>query len=320
VADCCSPTFLFVLIRTVHYATCLLFLSIWAFKLLALPAVVRAMPDSIRKRWETLESRWLLLLVPLIAISGIAWFAILCVNMSGLPFREAMHADTIRTVWSQTSFGRLWRLRLVLWIATGAMPVGSVSMRMPAVLRRLAIWVNFLLAAALVGSLAWAGHGPDGGAWHLLADATHLCVAGLWPMGLAPFSVLLFELRKLPSGRRRPLIAAITRRFSLLSLCSVALLTFTGFVNGLFLIASWSDLIRTGYGRLLLLKLTLFLSMILIGAVNLLRLKPRLTNPTSEEMPEASSAKLQRNVWGEFGIGLCVLVITAILGLLSPSG
>lgn len=317
-AACCSPTFLFVLIRAVHYIACLLLLAVWAFDRLVLPAVAAPAPQSLRRRWQVLEGRWTLVLLPLIAISGVAWFMQLCVNMSGLSLADAMHADTIRAVWSQTKFGRVWQVRSILWLSWAYLP--PYIWGMPRIFRSICAWINVILAGALVSSLAWAGHGQDGGSWHLLADAIHLFIAGLWPMGLAPFALLLFQLRKLPQPQWRASVAALTFRFSAMSLISVGLLAITGVINGLYMIHSFADLIGLSYGRLLIFKFALFLVMLSLGALNLIRLKPRLLALESDAVAGRAAATLQRSVAGELSLGLIVVIATAALGLLAPSG
>ena len=62
----------------------------------------------------------------------------------------------------------------------------------------------------------------------------------------------------------------------MLAFVSVALLLFGGIVNTWFLAGTVPALIGTGYGRLLLAKITLFLATLVIAAVNLLRLSPRV--------------------------------------------
>jgi putative copper export protein len=307
------------LIRAVHFIACQLLLAVWAFDRLVLPAVAASAPQSLRQRWQMLEVRWTLLLLPVIAISGVAWFVQLCVNMSGLPLGDAMHADTIRAVWSQTNFGRLWQVRSIIWLGWLYAPI-CLRLRMPQMLRSISAWINVILAGALVSSLAWAGHGQDGGSWHLLADAVHLFVAGLWPMGLAPFALLLFQLRKLPTQQWRTSVAALTYRFSAMSLISVGLLAITGVINSLYMIRSVADLVGIAYGRLLIVKVAFFLIMFSLGAVNLLRLKPRLSALESDVAAGGAAARLQRNVAAELSLALFVVIATAILGLLAPSG
>jgi putative copper resistance protein D len=312
-ADCCSPTFLFVAIRTVHFIACLLLLAVWAFDRLVLPAAVAHGPRAFLERWERQEKFWTLVLLPLIAISGIAWFMQLCVNMSGLSLREAMGPDTLRVVWNETNFGRLWQVRSILWL--GMTVALAIVIWIPRFFRSFAVWIMTLIAAALAASLAWAGHGQDGGTWHLLADAIHLFTAGVWPMGLAPFALILFQLRKISAAARRPIIAALTFRFSAVSMAAVALLMASGVINGLYMVGGVGGLVGTGYGRVLIVKSALFIAMLAIAAVNLIRLKPRLARV---ETADASAGMMRWNVMGELSLGLIVVVLTAALGLMTP--
>jgi len=337
----------------VHYAACLLLLAVWAFDRLVLPAVATNAPQSLRERWHVLEWRWSLFLMPVIAISGIAWFMQVCVNMSGLSFAEAMHPDIVRTILGQTSFGRVWEVRSIIWLCCGPL---YTTFRMPRIFRTMSGWINMLLAAALVSSLAWAGHGQDGGRWHLLADAIHLFTAGLWPMGLAPLAVMLFELRKRSTDDRRALARLVVFRFSGLSLLCVVLLAGSGIVNSFYMIGTLGNLISTVYGKVLLCKVGIFLIILVIAAINRLRLMPRLAGSVcttsswssrvavgpqghsfaaSESAParrplrgdairsdvactaESAARKLRWNVAAELILGITVLIVTAVLGLLA---
>jgi copper resistance protein D len=184
------------------------------------------------------------------------------------------------------------------------------------------VWFEFLISGFLLGSLAWAGHGtegqPNGG--HLLADVLHLLVAGLWPTGLLLFALLLRHLRQSADPARGAAIAALLGRFSATSLLSVILLSMTGFVNSWYLVGSWANLFQQPYGRWLILKVALFCSAVAIGAVNLLRLKPRLLkeNPSPTEVA-AGAASLEFNVWVEVALGVLIVLVVAILGLQPPA-
>ena len=60
-------------------------------------------------------------------------------------------------------------------------------------------YAGLIIAIILLASIAWAGHaGATIGAErpiHLTVDSTHLIAAGLWPGGLLPLTLLLFEHR-----------------------------------------------------------------------------------------------------------------------------
>ncbi|HUB87720.1 MAG TPA: CopD family protein, partial [Verrucomicrobiae bacterium] len=173
-----------------------------------------------------------------------------------------------------------------------------------------------IFAGALLGSLAWAGHGQEDSVWHLVADILHLLIAGIWPAGLLPFALLLRKLRR----TSEPAIVPLVRRFSAWSLFGAAVLAASGLVNAWFLVGSFSNLVGQVYGRWLLAKIILFAAAVSIGAVNLLRLKPRLSTESPQTKNfEATAAQLQFNVRMELFLATAVIVIVAILGILPPA-
>jgi mono/diheme cytochrome c family protein len=109
-------------------------------------------------------------------------------------------------------------------------------------------------------------------------------------------------------------------RFSVLAAASVSVLFTAGLINTWFLAGTVPALIGTEYGHLLLLKIAIFIVMVVFGAVNLLRMTPRLAARAGERhYPiEATLSHLRRNASLEAVLGLCVLGIVAILGILPP--
>ena len=101
----------------------------------------------------------------------------------------------------------------------------------------------------------------------------HLLAAGCWPVGLVPFAIMLYKFKR---SVEQSVVFELTARFSAMSLICVSFLTATGLVNTWVLLGSVSNLWQTVYGRVLLVKIFVFCVMVGIGAVNLLRLKPRL--------------------------------------------
>jgi len=184
----------------------------------------------------------------------------------------------------------------------------------PSVLQAVSAWMALLLCAMLAVSLAWAGHGADGGSWHLCADALHLLVSGAWPAGLLPFTLLLFKLKRAPEPGRDLAVYHLARRFSIMSLTSVCLLTATGLANSWVLVGSWHNFWHTSYGRMLGVKIALFIPMVALGAVNMFYLKPRLTTDAAS----SAAARLRWNVSAEVVLGTLVIIAVAILGLLPP--
>jgi copper resistance protein D len=75
-------------------------------------------------------------------------------------------------------------------------------------------------------------------------------------------------------------------------------------------------LFGTSYGRLLLVKIALFLIMLAIAAVNRTRLTPRLVAGGTAAGP--ALRQLRANALVEAVIGALILLIVAMLGTLPP--
>ena len=309
-----------VLTRAVHFGACLLFFGIFAFDRLVAVSLAAGGPSEAAGYWRTRVRFFSGVTLPVILLSGLAWFVLVSMTMSGLPFWQTLQKEILETVWTQTQFGTVWKLRLMVWLAAVVAALFFHFAKPQTTFQKMMIWIQLFFGGALLGSLAWAGHGLEDSHWHLCADILHLLVAGLWPTGLLPLILLLRKLRRDSEPARGRLTAALVRRFSAMSLAAVALLALTGWVNAWFLVGSFSNLVGQTYGRVLLLKISLFIFAVAIGAVNLLRLKPRL----SGEIPPApgavaAAAQLQFNVRAELILGLAIVIVVGILGILPPA-
>jgi putative copper resistance protein D len=256
----------------------------------------------------------LALALPVAALSGAWWLGELALDMSGRALEldivslVCKHMDVVSKVWKETHFGQLWQLRLIYLFLT----VFSALLSRWTIVR----WLALITSGLLLGSLAWAGHGGDGRteqwtAAHLLADTVHLLTAGCWPIGLLPFWLMLLRLKR---SADLTLLSQLTARFSAMSLICVSLLTATGLINAWVLVGSVSNLWQTAYGRVLLIKISVFCVMVGIGAVNLLHLKPRLAAGDRR-----AAGWLGLNVSAEILLTIVVIVVVAVLGLLPPA-
>jgi copper resistance protein D len=302
--------------RAVHLGACLLLFGVFAFDRFVTTAIFAHDKKEIGSYWQTQIRFFNLILLPTILLSGIAWFALVAMTMSG----QSLQAGILKTVWMQTQFGTVWKVRLIFWLAAAIIAMFVYFLKTDSSLQKYLVWLQFCFSGILLGSLAWAGHGQETSIWHLLADVLHLLVAGFWPTGLLPFFLLLKKLRQTTELPRWNLIAALVHRFSALSLGNVAVLAATGFINSCFLAGSFSNLLEQIYGRWLLVKIILFCFAVAIGAVNLLRLKPRLTpGKFPVENSETTAAQLQFNIRVELFLGIAVIIVVAVLGVLPPA-
>jgi putative copper resistance protein D len=301
-----------ILTRAVHFGACLLFFGVFAFERFVAATILSGGANEIRTYGKKQIQFFSLILLPIILLSGICWFALVAATMSG----QSPEIGILKIVWAQTQFGTVWKIRLIFWLAAIIVAAIFPFSKSQTAFQNFLIWLQLFSSGALLGSLAWAGHGQENSRWHLCADVLHLLAAGFWPMGLLSLILLLKKFGKTSEIVSANLLAAVVRRFSNLSLAGVVLLAATGFVNSWFLVGSISNLFGQTYGRWLLAKISLFCIAVAIGAVNLLRLKPLVENSQNKEI---ALARLRSNVRMELILGATIILIVAVLGILPPA-
>lgn len=308
-------TNIFVVVRALHFAACISLAGTLAFACVIARPVLRrhgefAVVSAIERRLRGLV--WASLALAL--VSGAAWLAGITAQMSGQSLGPALTSGALRVVLNQTRIGQDWLLRLALAVPLGGCVFGWRKRGAPAML-----WAAFALAALILVTLAWAGHGAadEGvdGVIHLGGDLLHLLAAGLWLGGLIPFALLLAAARRASDADAVAVARATTRRFSTLAFASVGVLLAAGIVNTWYLAGNAPALLGTTYGQLLLLKIALFAIMLLIATINRLRLTPRLDGDTGALR---AIVQLRRSALLETAIGLGVLVLVGLLGIMPP--
>ena len=307
--------------RALHFAATITAAGVvWFIAFIAEPAFRHAKPGTgvaflVRNRLAWIA--WIGLLGAI--LSGVPWFVLTAESMSDQPLNQLASQGVPWTVLSQTDFGRTWLLRFVIACVLGALFVRFLSAQ-----GMRSLWlkaVTAILAATLVGSLAWAGHAIGGrgveGLLHPAADVFHLIAAAAWAGALVPLALLLtmtgVDAASLATAR------TATVRFSTLGIVSVATILFTGIVNTWYLAGSIPALLGTDYGRLLLIKIGLFLGMVGIAAVNRLHLTPRLVQNADVTAAQNTLRRLSRNATVEATMSAAIIGIVAALGTLPPA-
>ena len=310
-----------VYVRFFHFAATIAATGVVFFVVLVLEPAARGTADDARA--------FKIVRTPLAAIawgglalaiaSGAAWLVANAASMSGEPVADAVAADVLWTVLSQTTFGIAWLVRFVL-----ACGLAAAFVRLLAADAGKPLWLEaaaVAMAVAFVGSLAWAGHAIGGqgveGVLHPAADALHLIAAAAWLGMLVPLALLL-GLAADDAAALATMRAAILR-FSTLGLAAVGTLLASGIVNTWYLVGSISALLGTDYGRLVILKIALFLLMVAVAAVNRLRLTPKLVDDRRIAVIETARRQLRRNATIEASLGVVVIAVVAVLGVLPPA-
>lgn len=309
---------LLILTRIVHFVSTLLVSGVVLFLIfVAEPAFRKAGGDThlsaiVRRR--LVFSTWIGL--AFVLISGAVWLLIVTARMEDIPFMDVFSNAAVWTVITQTDFGYDWvtRLFLAILLATALLPVHSTR----GIVSRWKGLFAASLAAGLVGTLAWAGHGAAGTGlartFHLIADGLHLIAAAAWIGALVPFAGLLVATERRAEGSSITIAREAVLRFSTLGMVSVVTLMATGIINTLMLVGSVAALVGTDYGRLLLVKIALFLVMLAIAGVNRLLLTPQIIRASSSE----PLRRLRINSLIEATIGAVILIIVSVLGTLPP--
>lgn len=257
---------------------------------------------------------------------------------SGSSFWQALDPGVIGDVLA-TRFGTVWGLRLLAWLAVaGLLVLPAARLRAP-VLRPAALGATGLApgpaataagVAALVGLLgflcltpALAGHASSSDpSWLLVAaNFVHVGCMAVWVGGVAMLLVALpGATGRLEPSERTRLLAATVGRFSAIALAAVTGLVAGGTAQAIAELEALSDLTDTPFGRAILIKITLLLALIALGAWNRQRARPRLAALAADGASAgATGMSLRRSLRAELALMVAVLGVTAALVSYAPA-
>lgn len=171
--------------------------------------------------------------------------------------------------------------------------------------RRVAWDVSGVAAASVFFVHAGSGHAAAGGLVLLkvLAQFVHMTAVGIWIGGLF---ALLVGISAVDAAER---LRAV-RRFSAVAAVTLLIVTATGVARAVQEVGSWSALVSTGYGRIVLGKGAGLVALATFGALNRYRNVDR-----AEQDPRA----LVRTSRFELSTSVVVLLLAALLASLAPA-
>lgn len=226
--------------------------------------------------------------------------------------------EAVSTVLFNTRYGALWIARLALTLVlAGLLPTANSKRDR---------WIGFTLSLVLLLTISLGSHAaadPDP-LWPVAADWSHLIAASAWVGGLTHFVVGMWRARELDAKTRTALTARLIPRFSAVALISVGVLTLTGLYTAVLRVGSWEALSTTAYGRTLIVKLIIALPMVMMGAINLLGITPRVknaaANPTGlKHFSELIVDRFRRLITSEITLGALLFLSVAVLTSLPPA-
>jgi copper transport protein len=240
-----------------------------------------------------------------------------------------------------TRFGTVWGLRLVAWVllalaaqvslAPARRPVlrsasvGATGLALPARAGdRASVALLSVPLAFLVISPALAGHASvTSPSWlGVPANVVHVLSMSVWAGGLVVLlAALPVATRALEGADRTRLLAATLARFSTLAGLAVAALLLTGVIQGLIEVRAIDELASTAFGRAVLVKSALLVSLLIpLGAYNRRVSVPTLRRlAAGGETPGRAGVLLRRTVRAEVALVVVVLGVTAALVSYAPA-
>jgi putative copper resistance protein D len=282
-----------VVFRFAHFAACIFAFGASAF-CIALPRA----PDGDDRR-EGLRSALRLAAVATV-ITAILWFQCVAGTMTGNA-GSAADLTVLQPLLFKTSFGQIW-----LWRILVALAVLIVAFRAAPEMRLGTVTLSGLLLA----SVGLTGHAAMeqgvAGIGHRITDALHLLSGGYWIGAVAALPFLL------KPAQRSDLTYRILCRFSELGVIAVLLVVTSGILNALFIVQDWSHVLHFTYGKVLLVKVGLVITMVIVACLNRFILTPTFQEGGS------SFRSLRRNVLAETLIGVFVVLAASLLGTVSP--
>ncbi|HTP11825.1 MAG TPA: CopD family protein [Anaerolineae bacterium] len=173
----------------------------------------------------------------------------------------------------QTLSGQVWLARVILTVVLIA-----IAVRLPSIqFSTRGWWLALIIGSAILLTFSLTAHGAaldQGAVAAMIIDWLHIAAMVAWLGGLVPLLVAIRSARRTPD-RALPL-AVLIPRFSRLALTCVVILIGSGLYSYLQHVNDLNLLTDTTYGRTLLIKSSLFAVLIMLGAINLMILSPRL--------------------------------------------
>ena len=262
-----------------------------------------------------------------------AWWALVPIGAAGLvvtavALLRALHADAadLGTLLTDTRWGATWIVQAA-GVGAAAALAGLLRSRArdafaPDPPRRWGVAIGSALVAAGV-AISWSAHAVSGtdASFGVGIDAIHLIAGGVWLGGLAGLLTIVPRARRdLGASDGLRLSAAIVVRFSALAIACVGILVVTGVYRALAELRSFSDLVDTGYGQALLVKLVIFGVLLIGGVYNRLVLHPRLERAALGLRPDDGGAgeRLRVSVTAEIVVAVALIAVVAVLVSLPP--
>jgi copper transport protein len=233
---------------------------------------------------------------------GVAAFLLRAEDALQLPFGRLLYGDLSPI--ARTRFGTAFiAMTLGFALVTALLFLAWLTDR------DVLLWPAFLIGLGFVSGLSLSGHSAAdaGSSWKSeVADWAHISAACLWIGGLVQLTLVVWPL--LPDARRPALMS-----FSRLATVCVGVLLAAGVYLSILRLPQVSDLWTTGYGQVLLVKISLVALALLWGGLHRLVAVPAVERG-------GTLPRLRASLLGESMVGMIVLLVAAALVNANPPG
>jgi putative copper resistance protein D len=290
-------TDLLILVRFAHFASAMTLFGASVF-------AAALAPPTLRDALAISVARILTVATAVSVVTMTLWLMLEGAAMTGVA-SDAVDPMVLGAVLTDTAFGRVWEVRLVLGLALIVSTLWRKA-RSPAPVA--------ILATLSLASLGFVGHAGMrqgmAGLAERLNQSLHLLAGGFWLGALAPLALSLSLIR---APGLKGAAALALRRFSGLGHGAVALVLATGIVNVVAILGRWPFDFSSPYQTCLDIKIFLVAAMVAIALYNRYRLTPSVGRA-----PEEALRGIARNTFVEMALGAAVLALVSAFATFAP--
>ena len=271
-----------------------------------------------RLRSRSQQLLWFALIM-LLAASG-AQLLMQAATLFEVPSLEAAGAPAMEVL-QTTEWGRMWLWRAGLAVLVGALFLLPLIVRFRRAPRQdrlvtIILWLALIASLGILLTISMTSHAAATigiARFALINDMVHLTAAAVWVGGLMHLiaGTPLF-IGGISESPRRHALSRLVRRFSAAAVLSVVVLIITGVYSAWAQVTEFAAL-DTPYGTALIAKVAVIAVLLLIAAVNLIWVRPRLRGSSN------AARWLRRTVMAEVALAVMVILAVGFLTALEPA-
>ena len=285
-----------------------------------LAAGTRSPLGRLRPRLRSRSQRlmWLALIV-FLAASGVQ-FLTQAATAFDIQLTAAAGAPAIELL-QQTEWGRVWLYRAGLAILVGVLFLLPLIVRFRRAPRQdrlvtIILWLALIASLGILLTISMTSHAAATigiARFALINDMVHLTAAAVWVGGLMHLiaGTPLF-IGGISESPRRHALSRLVRRFSAVAALSVIVLIITGVYSAWAQVTEFAAL-DTPYGTALIAKVAVIAVLLLVAAVSLIWVRPRLRGSNN------AARWLRRTVMAEVALAVLVILAVGFLTALEPA-